>query len=348
MALVDFQPTSTQLAVPKEPKRMLEVKHVGQQTQVFINASSLSVLQGCPRKAEYLLHRGLVSSTESSATLFGSGIHAALEAYYLGELEERIIPPNFKENMELLAYGQLPDEMNEFLVYRATKAFTDRVAGLSALPPSDKRSIANGVWILYHYFKSWIEGEDPYKVHVVNGEPFVERMLEAVILDTPELKIVSHGTIDVVFEHLHTRQLAVCDHKTTSRLGQDFFNRLKPNHQYTGYLYLFNKNFGTQLDKFIVNGVEVKPKPKTARGTPPNFTRQVTTRSEEDFADYEKTVIYYTKQFLSWCESKEFPLGSVDTCAMWGGCQFLNVCSSPSVIRDNILSANYITAKESV
>jgi hypothetical protein len=45
--------------------------------------------------------------------------------------------------------------------------------------------------------------------------------------------------------------------------------------------------------------------------------------------------------YLRWKERDRWPLGDVNACAMYGGCEFLDVCSAPAELRDNILDAKF-------
>lgn len=337
--LVELDQAGLGLAVAKMPKEMLRVEDVGGKTKVRINSSSLSILQTCPRKSYYSLERKISPKQESPATLFGSAIHSALETFYSADKSERVIPTNMNKTLELMAYGAVSEAENDFLVYRATRKFIERAQSLKSLPPEDKRSLANGVWILGHYFTSWID--DPYTVYMDKEGPFTERTLEAVLHSSNNLEVTLFGTIDVVMQNTANGELLVADHKTSSVVGKDFYNRLKPNHQYTGYLWLANKVLGLELDRFMVNCIEVKSKGVTGRAAKPNFPRQITTRSAEDFREFEQSVVYYVEQFMYWRKTGFWPVGPVDACANYGACTYLNVCSSPSSIRENIISAEY-------
>lgn len=348
MAIIDI-PTETieqrAASKPGQQKKMLEVKtSTSGHTTIKINYSSLSLMQSCWRKTMLALERGLGPKVRSPALEFGTAIHSALEVFYTSPRDQRVLPPNYLKNLELMAYGNSVQNQEDFLIYRATKAFIDRAESLAYLSDTDKRSIPNGVWILGHYFKDFIN--DPYEVYRgPQGAPFVEKYVEHVLYSEPGLTIVLHGTIDVVLQHYSTKQLLVCDHKTSSQVGKDFYNRLKPNHQYTGYLWLAREGLGLDTNEFLVNCVEVKARPKTARGSAPNFPRQITRRTQEDFEDFRRSVVWYVKQYLECRQSGFWPIGSVDSCAMWGGCGFLKVCSAPDSIKENILQAEYEVRK---
>ncbi len=339
--IIDVSAATAARIERNQKKEMMQVsKLVDGRTFVRINSSSLSILQECPRKAQLLIGRGLVAKTESPATVFGSAIHAAMETFYLGERSERRLPTNYMSKMELMSYGNtLPEELDH-LIYRATRAFISAAEPLAHLSEDNKRSIQNGVWTLGHYFKAYIT--DPFVVlKDASGKPMVERRVEYEIYADDALVINCFGTIDVVLENVNNGNIIVCDHKTSSMVRSGFYNRLKPNDQYTLYLLGCREDLKLDTNMFMVNCLEVKAKPKTARGSAPSFPRQTTPRSEEDYTDFRRTVVSKVKEYLFYLHDNFFPRGTTNACAMYAGCQYLEVCSANSVIRENIIAANF-------
>lgn len=326
------------LEIPRAgEKEMLTVTKEGTRTKVRINFSSLDILQTCPRKSLYVLDRKLKSLNEPSATVFGSAIHKALEVFYSYSGKERELPRDFVKHAEMIEFGERPPEQH--FLYEAIEKFCELAAPLRALPASDKRSLTGGIWTLTHYFKNYLN--DPYVVYSDEHGPCVERKFSIPLFKTPQLEIEYFGTIDVVLKHEHTGVILPADHKTSSVVGSDFYNRLKPNHQYSGYLLGAQQALGLQTDSFLVNCIQVKPKPTTARGTPPNFPRQVTKRSEHDLKEFKEAVWEASLSFIRWQYEESFPLGPVNACANYGGCQFLDVCAAPDSLRENILAAKF-------
>lgn len=329
--------------VREKAKEMLTVTRNGAQTIVRINSSSLGIILSCPRKSYYTLHRGLKSRSEAPALLFGTAIHKALEVFYSHPRAERTIPVDFKQVSDLMAFEDWENKPlpSAHFLYQAIAAFVTAASLLKHLPSTDKRSIPNGIWILQEYFKSYIN--DPYIVARDENGPITERTAECVLHEDATLKVIIFGTIDVILQNESTGMVLPADHKTSSVVGADFFNRLKPNHQYTGYLLLAQKVLGLKTDEFLVNCLQVKPRPLTARGAGPHFTRQVTRRSEHDMAEFKDSVMEAVGNYLRWSASEKWPLGHVDACTMWGGCQFLEVCSAPSQLRENLVEAKFQT-----
>lgn len=342
-------PADTKVAAA--PKKMLTISELPDgRTKVEINSSSLNLLQTCWRKSYYSLHQHLKGKRESPATAFGSAIHAALETWYLAPKEERKLPSNFKKEMELMSSGHDPGDA---LCYKAAKSFLTAMAPIYHLPETDKRSKENGLWILSHYFDTYKLGgkeADNYEVLKVDDKPFVEQLCSALLYEDKQVQIHFFGTIDCILRNTVTDQVIPCDHKTSSVVGNDFYNRLKPNHQYTGYIWLVNETLDIDTDMFLVNCLQVKPKPKTARGAPPHFPRQITKRTAEDIEEWKQVVVWHVLQYLgftNWKGSREFtwPLGSPDACTLYGGCQYLQVCSSPASLRDTILNNEFISTQ---
>lgn len=318
-------------------KEMLSVRREGNRTTVRINSSSLGLIQTCARKSFYSLHEGWRGKQGSPPLIYGSAIHKALEVFYR-HTGPRTMPENFNDHAALIGRGYVAPA--EHFLYDAVNAFVTEADALKMLPDDDKRSIQSGIWLLGHYFRTYLN--DSYVIHTdSDGGPVTERPFETVISDDGALKIILFGTIDFALRNTLTGEVLVGDHKTTSMMGWDFMARTKPNHQYTGYLLGAQRVLGISSENFLVNGIEVKALPKTARGGPPKFIRQITRRTPEDFAEFEDVLQDAVTRYLDWSDRGRWPLGHVDACAMWGGCTYHDVCSAPNELRDNILTSKF-------
>lgn len=333
-------PAPNVLAEKKADKEMLSVSQEGEITTVYVNYSSLAAMQECPRKAFFSLERKL-RGPQGAALIFGTAVHKALETFYSAPRSERLIPKDFEERSDLLAYNTQGQEAEE-LLFRCIKDFVTAAEPIKGLSDNDKRSISSGVWMLQHYFKTYID--DPWEVLFdAEGKPYTERRVQKEIYNDGKLRIIVFGTIDVILRNAQTGVILAADHKTSSIIGNDFYNRLKPNLQYGLYLYLARTVLGIDSAGFLVNCLETKSRPLTARGGPPKFIRQVTTRDEDDNEDMLRTVVSLVKQYLSWKAENYFPLGYVNSCASYGGCSFLEVCQAPISIRETIIENKFKT-----
>lgn len=327
-----------------KPKEMLSVERDGAQTLVRVNSSSHSLIQTCGRKSQYSLSQGWKPKAVQPPLEFGTAIHKAMEVFYSWQ-GERTFPIDFDQVAPLLADGRPAPEPH--FLYEALVAFVKAMAPLRILPDDDKRSIPSGIWVLSHYFRTYLN--DIYRVHVDEHGPVVERSFRVPFYEGAKLKVELFGQIDFVLKNMVTGQILPGDHKTSSQMGSDFFNRCKPNHQYTGYLIGAHQALGISDEHFLINGIQSSSAPKMKNDGspranpkgPPTFTRQITRRTPEDFKEYRDSLMDAVHNYLRWDETGTFPLGVVDACASWGGCHFLEVCSAPNELRDNILSAKF-------
>lgn len=339
--LVDINLSDAPLMIPRAPsKEMISVSVLEDgRTLVRINSSSLGVIQECLRKSQYLLEEKWQSENESPATVFGSAVHRALEIYYRGAIEERKLPT--LEECERVAFGEsVPADGN--LILRAVEGFRIKAEPLASLPDTDKRSIMNGAWILHNYFKKFID--DPYVAYVDKDGPFIERGFTYRMYEDEWLIVDVFGTIDFVFLHTGNGSLIPGDHKTSSSFGfgdSSYFDRDKPNHQYTLYSLGVNRVFGIETQDFMVNVVEVKARPKTNRGSAPSFPRQVTTRTEDDYAETTASVMKSVHDYLEARSSGVWPQGPIGACSSYGACSYRQVCGAPKSLRANILNAKF-------
>jgi len=340
-------PASPEIAkFETERKEMLSVVEKNGVTHVRINSSSLSLMQECWRKSFLVLEEQRQARVESAATLYGTAIHAALEVFYAAPRADRVLPKGFARTVDLMGAGARSDDEADFLVLRAIRKFLEIAQPLAAFPPANKRSLSTGAWTLMHYFENFID--DPYEIMLdVAGKPMVEKKCEALVIDEPNLKVTLFGTIDCILRNPINNTILITDHKTSSVVGEQFYNRLHVNHQYSCYVLLSQLALGIQTDKFLVNCIQVKVRPTTSRGLPPHFPRQVTTRSPEALEDFRTALAYNIRQFLALREEAKtkgedaFPLGHVGSCAAYNGCQFLRVCGAPKSIRNNILTSEF-------
>lgn len=336
--LVDADLANAPLQIEKKtPKEMLSITDEG---LVRINSSSIDLILTCPRKAQLTL-RDRLAKSESEATIYGTAIHKFLETWYSTPILERKLPTFGqwqKEFESLYAYTEnpFPDEP----AFVAAWDFVEKMDQIRSLPDSNKRSLTTGLWTLRHYLETYVE--DPFVVLRDDaGAPIVEREFRLDVSDKVGMPVELFGTIDVVFENKSTGVVVPCDHKTSSVVGNNFFNRLKPNHQYTAYIIGANDALGVQTNSFLVNCLQVKPKPTTKRGQPPHFPRQATQRTAEDIEEFYSSLRMVVEQYLRWLEEDNFPLGSPNACTLYGGCGFLDLCSAPPSIRENIINAKY-------
>lgn len=233
-----------------------------------------------------------------------------------------------------MAFGFELDQEREGAA-ESIRQFCMKALPLLHIGEKDKRTIENGVKILKAYFKHY-ENDGLHVMKDANGELLIERSLNFPMLSLDNCDVHYFGTVDAILEHQESKMVYIADHKTTSALGEEFYNRIKPNHQYTGYVMAAQKVLGINTNKFMVNGIQVAK-------TKSEFARQVTERNEEDFKELELAVKNAVATYLVSYEDHQWPMHAPNPCSNYGGCQYLNVCNSPESIRENIIKSKWET-----
>lgn len=287
------------------------------------------------RKAQFKLLQNLSSKDQSSATEFGKSIHKALEHWYSLPLNQRVLDQGSQKVKRALDSYSLALDLEEAQsgALESIRRFCLSASSLYNLDPSDKRSLDSGIKILKHYFKLYID--DGLEIVCDEHGPIIERRVEYPIYEDNSIIIHVFGTIDAVMKNQFIGAFPA-DHKTTTQLGNDFFNRLHPNFQYTAYVLGARKCLGLDTYTFMVNGIQVAK-------TKQEFTRQFTQRTEEDFHEFANSVIHFVNSFLQCQDNNFFPMSTPDPCAAYGGCEYRRICEVPKSIQKSVIATAYKT-----
>lgn len=323
------------VSVPREPHEMLSVTiPINDPRPHFrINFSSLDIMQTCKRKGYFALKRGLISNVESAPLIFGSAIHAALEVWYCAPSNTRGRGTGAcDDSQELMLAGAQPLAHGSCVRCSSVFAFIRAAEPLRQLPDGDKRSLSNGLMILNNYFDTY--EKDPFTILHDEMGPVCERKFEVMLMDTPEKKVTFFGTIDSILINEETKNIVVVDHKTTSSLGADFLNRIRPNFQYTGYVLAAQKVLKLNTDTFMSNGIQVA---KTVR----SLGRQVTKVTQEDFDELSVAIDWATDDYLKCMEYDFWPMTTPNACTQWGGCTYRPICELPRSMQENMIATRY-------
>ncbi|HUR97952.1 MAG TPA: PD-(D/E)XK nuclease family protein [Pyrinomonadaceae bacterium] len=317
-----------------EPKEMFSVvPGPDGKLDIRINFSSLDLIQTCKRKAYLSLERGLRANEESAPLSFGSAIHKALEVWYCAPRASRKeSSAECDDSQALMLAGAAPLSHGNCVRCASVFSFIERGNALRNLPDGDKRSLSNGTAILNAYFDHY--AHDPFRIAEDEDGPICERKFEFLLTEDDRRRITFFGTIDAVLVNEETNTLLVTDHKTTSQLGSDFYNRVRPNFQYVGYVLAAHRALRLNTSAFMSNGVQVA---KTKK----EFARQVTRVTEEDFTELTHAVEYAVDDYLRCKERGVWPMSSPNPCCMYGRCAYAAICEVPEALKENVISAMY-------
>ena len=193
----------------------------------------------------------------------------------------------------------------------------------------NKRTISVGVKMLQLYAEKYahegfmvLKSEMPFKVPI------------------PGTNVDFIGRIDKIVDW--DGAIYILDHKTTSRLGHQFFYMIKPNMQFDGYIWSarqlgFPKCSGVVLDALLVAKGLTTPA-QLAKLTP--LARDISTRTEEELGNFLKD-IKSTIRDIEACHLTNEWYPNTGACCDFVECPYRKVCKEEPIMQERIIQMEY-------
>lgn len=304
-----------------------------------IDNSSLEAFNTCPRSAEYRLVENRVSHP-SSALVFGSAIHAGLEAWYkLVQYDEQ---PDFESAMRM-AFDVASQVYNKEMQACTASGFGD-----------DWRNLDRVIDTLHRYFSHYqFDDVEVYDSHIEQAFSaplaiitfnksvpgyYVKDMEQAESVFVNKIHVYWTGRIDLIVKD--QGGLWVMDHKTTSMLGPTFWDNFVLSSQMIGYCWAAEKVVVREPIKgVIVNAIAGRKPTRTGVGT--EFHRRHFYYSEDQILAWKKNTIALVGNFLSALKSGFFPMSTTWCIGKYGKCRYHDVCSLPEKDKLPYLYSDY-------
>lgn len=308
--------------------------------KLFIDNSFIELLTTCPRALQYnsLLRR--IGAGENAALNFGTAIHHALEYRYRNY--RNVSPDLFLEDELAVLLGAYFDE--------------------HPCPEDDWRNLNWAIEVMKKYNERY--ANEPFNLLVGDdGVPLVEMSFALPLFkyngwflkplgEEPMIEVVYTGKIDLPV--IWDDQLFIIDHKTTSMLGDQFFNEMRMSAQQKGYSWAFQTLTGRKVAGFCINAIRSKQPPqyvlngaeKDYRGkklTPTAWWQESLQRErvylkDGDLDEWKDNLIHLVEEFFFNYQRAYFPM-KTKWCAMYGKCQYYDVCSLAAPDRGLMLSS---------
>ncbi len=198
-------------------------------------------------------------------------------------------------------------------------------------PEDEKRTIAVGEKILKLYHEKY--KDPPFKVLASEIE------FTVAIPETP-YKLI--GRIDKIIDWHGT--IEVMDHKTTSSLGATYFYKIKPNAQFTGYVWaarsLGYPASGILLDAVLVAKGLLVPA-QLARLTP--LGRDEALVTQDDIEDWRVGLLDTIASIYECYKKGTWPKTGMfcDSCCDFVECPYRKICKEDANIREAIIISDY-------
>lgn len=190
-----------------------------------------------------------------------------------------------------------------------------------------RRSVERGLEILTKYIETYV------------GEPkvTVEPEIEFNVNIMPDINFI--GRLDAIVA-LDDGSYAVLEDKTTSRLGDSYFVRLRNSSQILWYLWVANKmglfDIKNKSPKCLINAIYIHH--KTLR-----FERDITIKANRVLDLAHENMCNWIRQIIQAEEMDLFPMNDVDNsqCTKYGGCEFISLKYLSGSLRDRIVKNEF-------
>lgn len=285
---------------------------------LFIDASTLEKYTTCRRSYEYYgLHKRRLAG-ERPALIFGQALHKALELHYRGA--------------DVLDVVQAIHS-----VFRES----------GPIPEGDHRTAAFCQDVFLAYTANY--PVEPFDVltDAATGQPLVESPfslpLGLVTYQGRPIQVVWTGRLDLIvkFRELPAPPFHL-DHKTTSIMGEKYFDEYMNEQAQIGYAWATKKMLGLERPEgFMINAICSRPPTKTGKGT--EFRRQRFFLDNDRLDEWEENTLEQVQGLVRDAERGVFPMHMKWCVGKYGKCSYFDVCSLPRDERIGFLHSTLYT-----
>lgn len=196
-------------------------------------------------------------------------------------------------------------------------------------PADDKRTLAVGKKLLMLYTEKY--AHEGFKV-LASELPF------SASVKAGNFTLI--GRIDKIIEW--DKAILVMDHKTTSRLGYEFFFKVKPNMQFDGYIWAarqlgFPGCSGILLDALLVAKGLTTPA-QLAKLQP--LGRDVSMRTDEELSDYLRNICLIVEDIRK-CYETDIWYDNTESCCDFVECPYRRICKEDKAIQEKIANMDF-------
>lgn len=299
----------------------------------FVDNSFLEQLQQCPTMLKYnQIERRVLASSKPSLN-FGSALHLALEHRYRNfgtDLQDLLVKSDCEsQQAELLArfFSENPAPEDEYRNLNWAMELVKQYNNRYPIEPFNLLSDAEG--------KPLVELTFAVPFLAVDKETFEVRIITSLKdLRPNEFALIYCGKVDLPI--LWDSHLFTMDHKTTSRLGDSFWEEQKVSPQHFGYCWAFKRLLGQQPLGFVINAIRTKEMAAKPKGGAAAFWEETFQRNKEyisvdgwQFDEWEKNTIALIEEFFFYLKKGYFPMKRKWCMGKYGKCQYYEVDYAP-------------------
>lgn len=271
---------------------------------ITIDNYALSTYQSCPSKFDLRIRQGYSTAFQAAALNAGIVLHTGLETWYS------------TSNLDLS-------------IEAMSNAWPD------GHPIDDWRDESKARDTLRQY-----TNEYPSELWSVVGKDTSNPMVE-VSFTLPTGRTTSDGyeihyggIFDLLIQF--NGQLYVVDHKTTTALGDYYFDQYKPNNQMTGYTWAATQLSGQRIGGVMINAIA------WSKTKPARFARQITTRTPAEISEWLDNLTDVCNQIAYSERTNTWPKATGSCLAYNSRCPYYRVHTLDNRTGLKVLESDYI------
>lgn len=296
----------------------------------LIDSSGLEPITSCPYHGYLSIIRKKKSSYPATALIAGNILHKALD-YRYKMMALRNCKTSSIVNITKDAFPVTLEEMQ----LRITSILYSRNSDIDM----GWRNLALATELIKEY-NSTYEEED-FTIAKVGSRPFVEMPFSCICERIDGILIIYIGKIDLGYYN-HKNHLYILDHKTTSRLGETFWEEAAVFEQTRGYCWAAVKCGLPKPTGYTVNALGWKAPTKT--GNPINLERRSFYLQDNSLDRWYQNMLEQCATFFWHYKRNKFPTYQKLHCVhKYGKCEFYDLCRQhPDSHEDALNSTLYI------
>lgn len=295
---------------------------------LFIDNSSLELLQTCPRAFEYAKIEKRIINKPAPALNFGTAIHLALDVRARGgdyQAQCKVMQEHFDVN---------PQDEEEKRDINWAVELVKKYNEVYHTEPFNYLKDKEGKVLVELSFALPLFTYEPKTLDLAGVESL------------SGIPIIYTGRIDLPVSW--DGQIYILDHKTASRLGQSYFDEKQMSAQQIGYCWAFQELTGQKVQGFCINAIRTGQIPAKPVGGVEAWWRETLQRQRynvtpEQITEWKTNTIALVNEFFYHYQNNFFPQKTTWCSGKYGKCQFFGVCSYPKDKRETILASEEYT-----
>jgi len=283
---------------------------------LFVDNSLIELITTCPWKAYAAVMLRRRRGGEEPALRQGSHVHSALAYRYRREAIGLPWSGDVQQRILAKRYEQTPCESEEW------------------------RNLDYASQIICAYNEQYPFEQFEVIRHGPHSFPFVERPFAVELPEKiDDITIFYVGRMDLAVRDSNGH-LYVMDHKTTSVLGDTYWDDAFMSEQQHGYCWALREVLGEEPVGYIMNVLAVRKPSKTGKGV--EFARRTypTREPPGKLDEWYSNMVLQVRTFLHHFRNSLWPRHHKHCISKYGRCEFYRVCELPEHSRSAALASS--------